>query len=314
MRAFISYSHRDSGALERLHVHLANLQREGRIEAWYDREILAGDALDEEINKELNSADLFLLMVSPDFIASEYCVEREMQRALERHDAGEARVVPIIVEPCDWAGIPQLRKLKALPKDGLPISEWTNKNTAYLDIVQELRRIVDAGGAVMREHANEAIAPAQPQRGVPRFRIQRDFDEIDRSEYRDAAFATIRDYFRRAIGELDEIEGLRGRFVDRSEYSFGGTVVNRGLQNGTAHITVYRRSGRLMLADIYYSFDENAADNTANGGFNVSSDEYDQFLVKALEAIGNEPSRLNAEQAAEYLWNRFLEQAGITYA
>lgn len=314
MRAFISYSHQDAGALNRLHVHLANLQREGRIETWYDRDILAGNVLDDEISQALEATDLFLLMVSPDFIASSYCVEREMQRALERHDAGEARVVPIIVEPCDWAAMPQLRRLKAVPKDGEPISEWANVNTAYLDVVQEIRRIVDAGGTGAPEPANYKSTPAAPQQVVPRYRVQRDFDEIDSSEYRDMAFATIKDYFRRAIGEIDAVEGLRGRFVDRGTSSFGSTVVNRGRQHGTAHITVHCRNAEFGLGDIYYSFNENAGENVANGGFNVSSDEYEQFLVVIMAMFGDVPDRLNPEQAAEYLWSQFIEQAGITHA
>ncbi len=313
MRAFISYSHHDSTALDRLHVHLANLQRERRIEAWYDREILAGDVLDDQISQELEAADLFLLLISPDFIASNYCVEREMQRALERHDAGEARVVPIIVEPCDWAAMPQLRRLRAVPQDGNPISEWANANNAYLNVVQELRRIVDASEADASEPDKNKTAPAAPLQGIPRYRVKRDFDEIDRSEYRDAAFATIKDYFRRATGELDAVDGLRGRFVDRGANSFGSTVVNRSRQHGTAHITVHYQNAGFALGDIYFSFNENAADNTANGAFNVSSDEYDQFLVPTMMGFGNEPDRLDPEQAAEYLWNRFVEQAGITH-
>ena len=118
MRAFISYSHNDKAALDRLHVHLKNLTREGRIETWYDRNILAGGELDAEIERELEASDLFLLLVSPDFIASDYCVEREMRRALERHAAGTARVVPIIVEECDWKAMRELRQLKAVPTDG----------------------------------------------------------------------------------------------------------------------------------------------------------------------------------------------------
>jgi hypothetical protein len=314
MRAFISYSHHDVGALDRLHVHLANLQREGRIETWYDREILAGNVLGDEISQELEAADLFLLMISPDFIASNYCVDREMQRALERHDAGEARVVPIIVEPCDWAAMPQLRQLKAVPRDGLPVSEWANANTAYLDVVQEIRRIVDANEIGAPEPTNEEPVLAAPQRGIPRYRVQHDFDEIDRSEYRDAAYATIKDYFQRAIGEIDAVEGLRGRFVDRGPNSFGSTVVNRGRQHGTAHITVHCRNAGFALGDIYYSFNENAGDNTANGSFNVSSDEYEQFLVVSMAMFGNKSDRLNPEQAAESLWNDFIEQAGITHA
>tara|TARA_R110000751_G_scaffold272764_1_gene373003 strand:+ start:28596 stop:29540 length:945 start_codon:yes stop_codon:yes gene_type:complete len=314
MRTFISYSHHDARVLERLHVHLANLQREGWIETWYDREILAGGVLDDEISQELEAADLFLLLVSPDFIASNYCVEREMQYALERQDAGEARVVLIIVEPCDWAAMPQLRRLKAVPTDGNPISEWTNANNAYLNVVQEIRRIVDAGEAVESAPANNELVSAAQQKRVPRYRVQRDFDEIDSSEYRDAAFATIKDYFRRAIAEIDAVDGLRGRFVDRGANSFGSTVVNRGRQNGIAHITVHCRNAEFALGDIYYSFNENAGENTANGGFNVSSDEYEQFLVVTMAMFGDVPDHLNPEQAAEYLWNQFIEQAGITHA
>ena len=99
MKAFISYSRKDEAALERLHIHLAVLRREGHIDEWFDREILAGGEIDAEIAERLESSELFLLLVSPDFLASDYCVEREMERALERHRSGEARVVPIIVEP-----------------------------------------------------------------------------------------------------------------------------------------------------------------------------------------------------------------------
>lgn len=281
---------------------------------WYDREILAGGALDDEISRELEAADLFLLLVSPDFIASNYCVEREMQRALQRHDAEEARVIPIIVQPCEWSAIPQLRRLKAVPRDGVPISEWTNANNAYLNVVQEIRRIVDAGERAAPAMANEEPLQTGGGQGVSRYRVQRDFDEIDRSEYRDAAFSTIKDYFRQAISEINAVSGLRGRFVEYGATSFGGTIVNQERRQGTAHITVHCRNASFALGDIYFSFSENAATSTANGGFNVSSDEYDQFLVVTMAMFGNRPDRLNPEQAAEYLWGQFIEQAGITYA
>lgn len=314
MRAFISYSHQDTKALERLHVHLANLQREGQIETWYDREILAGGGLDEEISLQLESADLYLLMVSPDFIASNYCIERELQRALERHDAGDARVIPIILEPCDWAAMPQLRRLKAVPKDGNPISEWANANNAYLNVVQEIRRIVESNSKRQVQQERRNSKPSLQERTIPLYRVQRDFDEIDRSEFRDAAFSAIKDYFRRAIGEIDLIDGLRGRFVDRGANSFGSTVVNRNRQQGTAHITVYSRSAGPIFGDIYFSFNDNAAENTASGGFNVSSDEYEQFLVMPMTMFGTASARLSPEQAAETLWNQFIEKAGITHA
>ena len=139
MRAFISYSHNDKAALDRLHVHLKNLTREGRIETWYDRNILAGGELDAEIERELEASDLFLLLVSPDFIASDYCVEREMRRALERHAAGTARVVPIIVEECDWKAMRELRQLKAVPTDGKAISAWARPTPRLRNTVESVR-------------------------------------------------------------------------------------------------------------------------------------------------------------------------------
>ena len=141
-KVFISYSHRDEKALDRLHTHLAVLRRTNLIAAWYDREILAGGEVDHDIESNLDNSEIFLALVSPDFLASNYCYEREMEVALKRHEQGALRVIPIILEPCDWRSSP-LGRLKALPKDGKPISTWTNENVAYLDVVNELRRLND---------------------------------------------------------------------------------------------------------------------------------------------------------------------------
>ena len=116
-KAFISYSHLDEKALERLHTHLATLRRDGQLTAWYDRKILAGGMIDNEVASNLSDSELFLALVSPDFLASNYCYEREMEIALKRHDEGSLRVVPIILEACDWKSTP-LGKLKIIPKDG----------------------------------------------------------------------------------------------------------------------------------------------------------------------------------------------------
>ena len=142
MKVFTAYSHEDSRAQERLKVHLNLLHRQGLIEIWFDREIMAGSGLDEEISENLEACDLFLILVSPDFLASDYCYEQEMERALERRDEGTAIVIPVIVEPCEWQESP-LRALKAVPYDGKPISKWDNQNDAYLDIVKEVRRVVN---------------------------------------------------------------------------------------------------------------------------------------------------------------------------
>ena len=310
MKAFISYSHKDDWALERLHTHLAMLRREGRVVDWFDREILAGGDLNQEISEKLESCDLFLPLVSPDFLASSYCYDTEMTRALERHDAGEVRVVPTIVEPCDWTASP-LRMLKALPKDGKPIVEWTNQNTAFMDVVTELRRILSEDQRGSRETVTaQREAPATI---IRRYRVKHDFDEIDRGDYRAKAFNEISSYFQSAIAELNGVEGLRGRFAALDPRSFTCTVVNRELDRGTAHITVHTSSSDIGMGDVYYAFAENASPNTSNGGFNIASDEYELFLQPWMFAAVNNDERLSPHAAAELLWSEFVQQARVSY-
>lgn len=310
MKAFISYSHKDESALDQLHTHLVPLQREGFIDTWFDREILAGSGIDSEVDEELRSCELFLPLVSPNFLASDYCVEREMQQALKRHEAGEIRIVPIIVEPCDWASS-ELRKLKALPKDGKPISEWTNPNNAYLDIVEELRRIVGADEPEPLP-STEPVAPSSSQNMSHRYRVQRDFDEVDRIDFREAAYTTIHDYFRKATDEINGIDSLRGRFTSNQSDSFSCVVVNKARNQDAAHITVFCRGDSSGLGDINYSFSEHSVFNSTDGSFYIESDEYELYLRPML-GFGDESERLTPMDAAKRLWTEFLQQAGVVY-
>lgn len=307
MKAFISYAHTDEKVLERLHKHLANLTRQGAISTWYDREILAGADINAEISEELKSCELFIALVSPDFIASEYCYEREMTTALERHEAGEVIVVPVIIEPCDWKETP-LQKLKALPRNGKPVSEWTNQNTAFLDVTNELRRLLLESSQGGWQVANRA--EAMPPQTDCRYRVRRKFDEIDLGDFRDQAFEEIQVYFRAAIAEFDQVEGLRGRFFSRDDGSFGCTLVNQGLDN-TAHITVFKKAGDAAFGDIYYSFSENASPNTANGGFSIASDDFDLFLSGQMHWVSGGKDRFSARETAEFMWSQLLEQIGV---
>lgn len=133
------------------------------------------------------------------------------------------------------------------------------------------------------------------------------------SRFREASFRAIKDYFRNAVQELNSVEGLRGRFTDLGENSFGCVVVNRGLGRGTAHVTVYCGRGRHFFSDIYFSFSENAPENTANGGFQIESDEYDLFLRPMMGLTGN-GGRLTPEAAAASFWTEFLQKAGVSHA
>jgi hypothetical protein len=89
----------------------------------------------------LNSARVILLLISADFLASPYCYDVEMKRALERHEAGEVRVIPIILRPCDWHASP-FSKLQALPKDGKPVTEWQPQDKGFTDAARGIRAAV----------------------------------------------------------------------------------------------------------------------------------------------------------------------------
>ena len=138
---FVSYSHKDERYRQKMNVAFAQLRRSKRITIWHDRKILPGQEWDIEIGEMLETADIILLLVSPDFLASDYAYSREMQRALERHKSGSAKVVPIILRPCDWQDSP-LGVLQALPSEGRPVSSWSNRDQAWLDVAQGLRRLI----------------------------------------------------------------------------------------------------------------------------------------------------------------------------
>lgn len=136
---FFSYAHKDEKFKDDLVDHLSVLRRKGVISAWHDRNIDAGDEWAKAISENLEKADIILLLVSTSFLASDYCWSIEMERAMARYESGEARVVPVILKPCDWSDTP-FKKLLALPKDGKPITTWSSTDEAYVDVVMGIRK------------------------------------------------------------------------------------------------------------------------------------------------------------------------------
>ncbi len=158
---FFSYCRCDEKLRDVLEKHLTLLKRDGSIRAWHDRRIGAGREWQGEIDRRLDSADLILLLISPDFLASDYCFDREMGRALERHEAGEARVVPVILRPTDWQS-GDLARLQALPAGGRAITKWGNRDEAFVDVVRGLRRVVAELQSARRDGATGEAEPPEP--------------------------------------------------------------------------------------------------------------------------------------------------------
>jgi nucleoside phosphorylase/transcriptional regulator with XRE-family HTH domain len=135
---FYSYAREDEPSCVELEKHLRILQQQGFITEWHHRRIAPGTDWSKEIDTHLIRASVILLLISSDFLASDYSYSVEMARSLERHKANEARVIPIILRPTDWFDTP-FAHLQALPRNAIPVTTWTNREEAFLEIFTGIR-------------------------------------------------------------------------------------------------------------------------------------------------------------------------------
>ena len=157
---FVSYSRVDLDWLNKFNKQLASLVRTQKIKIWHDRDIEAGNEWEPEIQRRLNSADIIILLNSADFMASDYCYGKELTRAIARHDAGEAVVIPVILRPCVW-NLPEVpfSKLNVLPDHARPITRWEDPDEALAAVALHISNRVDA----LRQRKIEQAAEQQRQ-------------------------------------------------------------------------------------------------------------------------------------------------------
>ena len=146
--------------LDHLRNHLALLRNNGVIVDWHDRRITAGTDWDKEIAKQLDEADIILLLVSSSFMGSAYIASKELSHAISRHQSGTAKVIPIILRPVAWQDS-LLGDLQALPSFGKAVTEWGDRDRAFLDVarglsgvVKEIQKTIQA--TATGEHATNA--------------------------------------------------------------------------------------------------------------------------------------------------------------
>ncbi|MGH0028981.1 MAG: toll/interleukin-1 receptor domain-containing protein [Myxococcota bacterium] len=307
IRVFVSYSHRDEPMREELEVHLAALKRQGVIEVWHDRCIDAGNDIDREISAELERAELVLLLVSPYFLASDYCYDIEMTRALRRHEAGEARVIPVILHPCDWHGAP-FGKLRATPTDGKPISKFANSHDAYLEVVSDIRAAVGPKpGAATASLGFDNVPRTATQPQPPRssnLRVKTPFSDRDRDDFRDQSFEYIANYFENSLEELSRRHPeLDTRFRRNAANEFTAAVYLAGQKRTSCTV----RLGADLAGDITY-----AHGDAIGGGFNEALGVEHDGYAPSLRALGlgsfsdRAERSLSQEGAGEHLWEMFI--------
>ena len=146
MRIFYAYSRKDTLLMKELLNHLESLRRsyirQGYINGWYDGEILPGTDWTEEINENLNKANIILLLISADFLASKYCYEVEVKKALERHEKREAHVIPVILRSVYW-GDERFSRLQVLPTGGRAVTDWGDRDKAFVNITEGVRKVIN---------------------------------------------------------------------------------------------------------------------------------------------------------------------------
>lgn len=230
---FISYSHRDENVVDELEKHFTLLKNEGSLSTWYDNKILPGTNIDKAVFDQLEKSDIFLAILSPDYIASYYCYEREFKRALEKTEAGGFTIIPVIADHCDWKSSP-FGQFKALPKDGKAITTWLNPNAAYLNVTEELRRLLkELNNAASKKETG--VRPAVTSRN---YKIKQDFTAVDVLNFKEETFKQVLNYFQTAIAEVDSLDDIQARFTHQDKSSFSAIIANRKKANTSGYIAV----------------------------------------------------------------------------
>ena len=306
---FFSYSHKDESFRDELEVHLAMLKREGLIAAWHDRRIEAGSSLHDEISDHLESSKIILLLISPYFLASDYCYDRELKRALKMHESGDAVVIPVIVHPCDWKNS-AFSHLRATPPDGKPISKYPNHHDAYLAVVTDIRKAIERitpGTAMRARSSRESDAPSKklgPKRSS-NLRLKRQFTDHDRDMFLDSTFEFISNYFENSLHELkNRNQGIDVRF-NRDGHKFTASVYLNGAKQSSCRIALSDRQH--FSGGITYSRDE--AGTGFNESLNVEDNGYSLYLQPLMSWRSSDATKeLSQEGAAEHFWSMFIER------
>lgn len=305
LKIFFSYSHADEELADMLQKHLAAMKNNGLITTWHDRCIRAGDEFGHEIDKNLNDADVILLLISSDFIASRYCYEIEMARAIERHEAEEARVIPVILRPCDWHDTP-FGKLLAAPKDGKPVRKWPDLDEAFLDVVNAIKAGIKKSDIkpITRPKA-EKMSSDDVLVDRPRsanLRVKKSFTQAEKEKFLDEAFDLMKRYFENSLNELaDRYSELSSRFRLIDANRFTAVIYRNGEDIARCKIVL----GGMFGKTITYSANDQASDNSCNESLSLEADDQHIYLsAMGMPFSGNvSEKKLTAEGAAEYYWS-----------
>lgn len=311
-KLFFSYSHKDEALRNDLEIHLAPLKREGLISAWHDRRITAGSDLGHAISAEIEEARIIVLLVSPYFLASDYCMDREMARALERHAEGTAAVIPVILHPCDWQSS-RFGHLLATPTDGKPVSMFANPHEAFAIVARDIRQVATkmavAAGIVEKPVTAPESGAVVADVSAPRssnLRIRRRFDDHEKDGFLEDGYEYIARFFEGSLQELERRNPqIKTRFKRLTATSFSASIYESGRR--VAQCSVWY-GAPLGSPGIAYSHSDEGQRNSFNELLGVTDDGFTlQFKPAGMHWRGDRrEATLSAQGAAELYWSLFI--------
>ncbi len=289
------------------------LKRQGLIEVWHDRRIAAGAFFADEIDKNILSADVVLCLLSPDFIASDYCYSKEMTNALERHRSGKARVIPVILRHCEWDQTP-LKDLRGTPKDNRPIMAWTHRDEALNDVTKDIRAALEQvgqqsipPGAARSKDVPELPKPPPNHLRSANLHVKEHYSDLDRDTFSEAAFEFIAELFANSVRELKQRhKNVDGKLTRLDPKRFTVALYSDGKKRSA--ITVFRGGMHGFGGALSYNMSDEGATNMSNGGFSLIETQSGLRFGGDLFDLSRRgaESSIDQSQVAEALWAKLI--------
>lgn len=312
-----SYSHIDEALRNELEKHLSPLKRMGKIITWHDRRIVPGQEFERQIDHYFSQADIILLLISSDFIASDYCYQIEMTNALERHKRGEAVVIPVILRECAWHQLP-FGSIMAATIDGKPITKFASHDEGYVQVFDAVSRAI-AGMEAQKPQQNvnvpsptlgNAVYQATETVFTPRssnLSLPKTFTDLDKDRARREGFEYVARYFENSLDELKKRHaGLDVDFHRLDANSFTCAVYINGSKVGQCGI--WRGNQHHGMGDICYS-QESAVRNSYNECLTLIDNGQTlgfRALMGGFSGGASREALLTNEGMSEHLWGMFF--------
>lgn len=307
---FFSYSHKDESLRNELDKHLTILKRQRIISAWHDRCITAGSEFNTEISNYLKNAQIILLLISSDFLVSDYCYDNEMKLAMGMHESGQAVIIPVILRPCDWKST-EFGKLLATPKDGKPVVKHASLDEAFLEITNEIKRVIQSISPANKSTDIDDVKNENTFTSLPRssnLKIKKDFSDHDKDKFLDEAFGYIANYFEGSLVELKKRNtNVDFRYNRIDSQTFTASIYIDGKAKTECKISYGNTMG--FSKAIIYSHTTSLNHNSFNEAFSVADDGYNLYLRPTGMSMMSRQKNdtLTFEGAAEYYWNMVIE-------